>query len=56
MTRGIAVFAASMVWVAACVKRVPDTDVGVAIVLIPFGVLVVVGAGFFLRSMWIPLK
>jgi hypothetical protein len=56
MMKAITLFAASMVWVSASVKRVPDTDVGVAIVLIPFGVLVVIGAGFFLRSMWIPLK
>jgi hypothetical protein len=33
-----------MIWAATARQWVPDTDVGAAIILIPFGVLVVAGA------------
>ena len=53
LIKGIVLFASSLVWVVACVGHVPDSDVGVAIILVPFGALLLSGASFFLRGLWI---
>jgi hypothetical protein len=52
LIKGIVLFASSLVWVVACVGHVPDSDVGVAIILVPFGALLLSGASFFLRGLW----
>ncbi len=49
-------FAVAIGWVAISVKLVPDTDLGVAIILVPSGVLCLLGGFFYARSAWISVK
>jgi hypothetical protein len=54
--KSIVFMSSGILWVAVGVKVLPDTNVSVAIVLVPFGVLALTSGYFFLRSVWIPLR
>ena len=42
--KGVLCVAAGMIWAAIARQLVPDTNLGVAVILVPFGALVILGA------------
>ena len=47
--KGVLLVGAGMVWAVIARQLVPDTSLGVAIILVPFGVLLVLGAFLIAR-------
>ncbi len=43
---------AALVWAPIAVRFAPNTPVGVAIILVPFGGLALAGAFFYVRGRW----
>jgi hypothetical protein len=56
LTKSAIMILSGVLWGTVALKLVPDTYVGVAIILVPFGALTLVGAYFFIKSLWMPLK